>query len=197
MWCKTKNSNNVQTFRKSTGRTETATRTALSEKLVRPSIGLWRSWVSIVAKKTDELRTCKDYRALNKRTIKSQIVIQRTDVIWVQLGGADYSSTIDLRSGYHQDRMRNTVPRTAFQFRYGQFEYHATLHGVARASGCLKRLVKDILKPCLDKFCFHLDDILGYSKTRYYHFDYVKIVHQELRKNQPHSVMSEYEFLKS
>eukprot|EP00171_Calliarthron_tuberculosum_P000963 IDg963t1 len=80
---------------------------ALSKGFIRPSVSPWGSPVLFAKKKDGALRMCIDYRALNKQTIRNQVPLPRIDEVWDQLSGAKYFSSIDLRLGYHQIRIRN------------------------------------------------------------------------------------------
>eukprot|EP00171_Calliarthron_tuberculosum_P023624 IDg23624t1 len=103
----------------------------LANGYIRPSISPWGSPVLFIKKKDGGLRMCIDYRALNKKTIKNQVPLPRIDEVWDQIGGAKYFSTIDLKEGYHQIRIRESdIAKTAFRTRYGQFEYLVTPFGL-------------------------------------------------------------------
>ena len=88
---------------------------ALALRFIRPSISPWRSPV-LTPKKDGSLRMCIDYRALNKQTIKKQVPLPRIDEVWDQVGRSKYFSTIDLRSVYHQIRIKDSdIEKTAFR----------------------------------------------------------------------------------
>ena len=92
----------------------------LSKGFIRPSISPWGAPVLFVKKKDESLRLCIDYRQLNKITIHNQYPLRRIDELLDQLQGSRVYSKIDLRSGYHQLRVReNDVSKTAFRMRYG------------------------------------------------------------------------------
>ena len=75
-------------------------------------------------KKDQTIRLCVDYRSLNEVTIKNKYPLPRIDLLFDQLAGAKVFSKIDLRSGYHQIKIRREdVPKTAFTTRYGLYEY--------------------------------------------------------------------------
>lgn len=171
---------------------------ALSQGFIRPSISPWGSPVLFTPKKDGGLRMCIDYRALNKKTIKNQVPLPRIDEVWDQVGGAKYFSCIDLRSGYHQIRLRNEdVEKTAFRTRYGQFEYLVTPFGLTGAPGCFQTLMNNIFRPYLDKFVLvYLDDILIYSKTKEEHINHLRTILDILRENELYGKVSKCEFLK-
>ncbi|GJY58233.1 putative reverse transcriptase domain-containing protein [Tanacetum coccineum] len=95
----------------------------LSEKgFIWPSSSPWGAPVLFVKKKDGSFRMCIDYRELNKLTIKNRYPLPRIDDLFDQLQGSSVYSKIDLRSGYHQLRIREDIPITAFRTRYGHYE---------------------------------------------------------------------------
>ena len=79
----------------------------LDKSFIRPSTSPWGAPVLFVKKKDGSLRLCIDYRQLNKVTIKNKYPLPRIDDLFDQLQGAQCFSKIDLRSGYHQLRIRS------------------------------------------------------------------------------------------
>ena len=141
---------------------------------------------------------CIDYRALKKQTIKNQVPLPRIDEVWDQVGGAKYFSIIDLKSGYHQIRVRKEdIYKTAFRTRYGQFEFLVTPFGLTGAPGCFQTLMNILLRPFLDKFVLvYLDDILIYSKTKAEHLKHIDTVLSVLSENKLYAKLSKCEFMK-
>ncbi|GKB80378.1 putative reverse transcriptase domain-containing protein [Tanacetum coccineum] len=104
----------------------------LSDKgFIRPSSSPWGAPVLFVKKKDGSFRMCIDYRELNKLTVKNRYPLPRIDDLFDQLQGSSVYSKIDLRSGYHQLRVRDEdIPKTAFRTRYGHYEFQVMLSAV-------------------------------------------------------------------
>ena len=91
---------------------------------VRPSVSPWGAPVLFVKKKDESMRLCIDYRELNRVTIKNRYPLPRIDDLFDQFQGASVFFKIDLRSGYHQLKVKlENVSKTAFRIRYGHYEF--------------------------------------------------------------------------
>ncbi|GJT43778.1 putative reverse transcriptase domain-containing protein [Tanacetum coccineum] len=104
----------------------------LSDKgFIRPSSSLWGAPILFVKKKDGSFRMCIDYRELNKLTVKNRYPLPRINDLFDQLQGSNIYSKIDLRSGYHQLRVREEdIPKTAFRTRYGHYEFQVMPFGL-------------------------------------------------------------------
>jgi hypothetical protein len=128
-----------------------------------------------VEKKDKELRLCVDYHPLNAVTIKNKYPLPRIDILFDQLAGAQVFSKIDLRSGYHQIRIRaEDIPKTAFTTIYGLFEYLLMSFGLTNAPTHFMYLMNYVFMPELDKFVMiFIDDILIYSRSMKEHEEHL------------------------
>jgi hypothetical protein len=136
----------------------------LDKGYIRPSSSPWESPALFVKKKDGSLQMCVDYRPLNAVTIKSKYPLPRINVLFDKLVDAKVFSEIDLRSGYHQIKIRpSNIPKTAFSTRYGLYEFLVMLR--SRKCTCLFHVPYELVfMNELDKFLVvFIDDILIYS----------------------------------
>jgi len=156
----------------------------LKKQFIRPSVSPWGAPVLLVKKKDRSMRLCVDYRQLNKVTIKNRYPLSRIDDLMDQLVGVEVFSKIDLRSGYHQIRVRaEDISKTVFRTRYGHYEYFVMPFGVTNAPGVIMEYMNMIFHPCLDQFVVvFIDDILVYSKSKEEHAEHLRIVLQVLKE---------------
>jgi hypothetical protein len=167
-----------------------------AQGFIRKSQSPWGAPVLFVKKKDNTLRMCIDYRELNKVTIRNRYPLPRIDDLFDQLEGACYFSKIDLRSGYHQLRVRESdVSKTAFLTRYGSFEFRVMPFGLTNAPAVFMDLMNRVFRVYLDKFIIvFIDDILIYSRTEEEHEEHLRITLQTLRDNQLYGKFSKCEF---
>ena len=163
---------------------------------IRPSASPWGAPVIFVPKKDGTQRMCVDYRSLNEVTIKNKYPLPRIDDLFDQLKGACVFSKIDLRSGYHQLKIRATdIPKTAFITRYGLYEYTVMSFGLTNAPAYFMYLMNKVFMEYLDKFVVvFIDDILIFSKNEEEHDGHLRLVLQKLRENQLYAKLSKCEF---
>ena len=111
---------------------------------------------------------CIDYGELIKLTVKNRYPLLRIDYLFNQLQGANYFSKIDLRYGYHQLRVHESdVPKTAFQTRYGHYEFIVMPFGLTNAPAVFMDLMNWVCRSFLDKLeIVFIDDILVYSRSK-------------------------------
>ncbi|GJR05516.1 putative reverse transcriptase domain-containing protein [Tanacetum coccineum] len=169
----------------------------LSDKgFIRPSSSPWGAPVLFVKKKDGSFRMCIDYRELNKLTVKNRYPLPRIDDLFDQLQGSSIYSKIDLRSGYHQLRVREQdIPKMAFRTRYGHYEFQVMPFGLTNAPAVFMDLMNRVCKPYLDKFVIvFIDDILIYSKDKKEHEEHLKAILELLKKEKLCAKFSKYEF---
>ncbi|GJW28967.1 putative reverse transcriptase domain-containing protein [Tanacetum coccineum] len=169
----------------------------LSDKgFIRPSSSPWGAPVLFVKKKDGSFRMCIDYRELNKLTVKNRYPLPRIDDLFDQLQGSSVYSKIDLRSGYHQLRVREEdIPKTAFRTRYGHYEFQVMPFGLTNAPAVFMDLMNRVCKPYLDKFVIvFIDDILIYSKNKEEHEEHLKLILELLKKEELYAKFSKCEF---
>ncbi|GJS70669.1 putative reverse transcriptase domain-containing protein [Tanacetum coccineum] len=169
----------------------------LSDKgFIRPSSSPWGAPVLFVKKKDESFRMCIDYRELNKLTVKNHYPLPRIDDLFDQLQGSSVYSKIDLRSGYHQLRVREEdIPKTAFRTRYGHYEFQVMPFGLMNALAVFMDLMNRVCKPYLDKFVIvFIDDILIYSKNKQEHEEHLKLILELLKKEELYAKFSKCEF---
>jgi hypothetical protein len=168
----------------------------LDKGVIHPSASPWGCPALFVKKKDNSLRLCVDYRPLNAVTIKNKYALPRIDILFDQLAGAKVFSKIDLRSGYHQIKIKPCdIPKTAFSTRYGLYEYLVISFGLTNAPAYFMYLMNSVFMPELDKFVMvFIDDILIYSKTKEDHTNHLHIVLQRLRDHRLYAKFSKCEF---
>ena len=168
----------------------------LDKGFIRPSHSPWGAPVLFVKKKDGALRMCIDYRELNKVTIKNRYPLPRIDDLFDQLKGSVVFSKIDLRSGYHQLKIKETdIFKSAFRTRYGHYEFLVMPFGLTNAPAAFMDLMNRVFKTYLDKFVIvFIDDILIYSKSQEEHVEHLRIVLRILAEQQLYAKFSKCEF---
>jgi hypothetical protein len=149
--------------------------------------------VIFVPKKDGTQRMCVDYRALNEVTVKNKYSLPIIDDLFDQLHGACVFSKIDVRSGYHQLKIRECdIPKTTFVSRYGLYEYTVMSFGLTNALAYFMYLMNKVFMEYLDKFVVvFIDDILVYSRSEEEH---LHLVLQKLREHRLYAKLSKCEF---
>eukprot|EP00253_Pinus_taeda_P029605 PITA_29605 len=170
----------------------------LDKNYIRPSISPWGAPMLFVKKKDGTFRMCIDYRQLNKHTIKNKYPLPQIDELFDQVKGATVFSKIDLRSGYHQIRIKEEdIAKTAFRTRYGHYEFVVLPFGLTNAPATFMCLMNSVFHKFLDKFVLiFIDDILIYSRSRKEHEEHLRVVLQTLREHQLYEKFSKCDFFK-
>ncbi|KAL9254229.1 Transposon Ty3-I Gag-Pol polyprotein-like protein [Drosera capensis] len=168
----------------------------LEKGYIRPSVSQWGAPVLFVKKKDGSMRLCIDYRELNKITIKNRYLLPRIDDLFDQLQGASVYSKIDLRSGYHQLRIKaDDISKTAFKTRYGHYEFVVMSFGLTNAPVVFIDLMNRVFKPYLDQFVvMFIDDILVYSRDHREHEEHLRTTLKTLRENELYAKFKKCEF---
>ncbi|KAJ9535388.1 hypothetical protein OSB04_un001497 [Centaurea solstitialis] len=168
----------------------------LDKGFIRPSTSPWGAPILFVKKKDGSMRMCIDYRELNKLTVKNRYPLPRIDDLFDQLQGAAWFSKIDLRSGYHQLKVREEdVHKTAFRTRYGHFEFIVMPFGLTNAPAAFMDLMNRVCRPMLDRSVIvFIDDILIYSKSKEEHVEHLREVLEVLRKEKLYAKFSKCDF---
>ena len=149
-------------------------------------------------KEPDKLRGVVDYRALNRITKKNNSPIPRTDEMFDRIGGSRCFSRLDLKTGFHQIRMRQSdIEKTAFNTKYGQFEYLVMPMGACNAPATFQSLMNEIFHDCIDDFlCVYIDDLLVFSKDENSHMRHLDIVLSRLKEHELYVSPKKCEFFR-
>jgi hypothetical protein len=156
----------------------------------------WGAPVLFVQKKDGSQQMCVDYRSLNDVIVENKYPLPCIDDLFDQMRGARVFSKIDLRSGYHQMKIKpSDIPKTAFSTRYGLYEFTIMSFGLTNALAYFMNLMNKVFKEYLDKFVVvFIDDILIYSKNDSEHEEHLRMVLQKLQDNQLYAKFTKCEF---
>jgi len=159
-----------------------------------PSSSPWGAPVIFVEKKDGSQRV--DYRSLIEVTIKNKYPLSRIDNLFDQLRGTCVFSKIDLCSGYHQIKIRNSdISKTAFTTKYGLYEYTITSFGLTNTPAYFMYMMNKVFMEYLGKFVVvFIDDILVFSKTKEEHAEHLRLVFQRHKEHKLYAKRSKCEF---
>jgi hypothetical protein len=168
----------------------------LSKGFIRPSSSPWGAPTPFVDKKDGSRRLCIDYRYLNEVTMKNKYPLPRIEDLFDQMRGAKVFSKIDLRSGYHQLKIRvEDIPKTTFISRYGLYQFTMMSFGLTNAPAYFMYLMNKVFMEYLDKFfVVFIDDILVFSRNEEEHEQHLRLVLQKLREHQLYAKFSKCAF---
>lgn len=174
----------------------------LEQGIIQDSVSPWSSPVWIVPKKMDasgkkKWRLVIDYRKLNEMTVDDKYPLPNITDILDKLGKANYFTTIDLASGFHQIEVdQQDIPKTAFSVEGGHYEYCRMPFGLKNAPSSFQRIMDNILRGLQNEICLvYLDDIIIYSTSLQEHIDRLKLVFDRLRSSNFKVQMDKTEFL--
>jgi hypothetical protein len=168
----------------------------LEQGFVRPSASPWGSHVLFVEKKDGTKRMCIDYRTLNSMTIKNKYPLPRIEDLLNRLKKAKFVSKIDLRSRYHQMKIREQdIQKTAFTTQYRLYEFVVVSFGLTNAPTYFMKLMNKVFMEKLDRFVVvFIEDILIYSETTEEHEEHLRTVLERLRQQKLYAKFSKCEF---
>jgi hypothetical protein len=163
---------------------------------IRPSSSPWGAPVLFIEKKDKTQRMCVDYRSLNEVTIKNKYPLPRIEDLFDQMRGVCVFSKINMRSGYHQLKIRKSdIPKIAFITRYGLYEFMVMSFSLTNAPAYFMYLMNKVFLEYLDKFVVvFIDDILVFSKNEEEHEAHLRLVLEKLREHKLYAKFSKCEF---
>lgn len=152
------------------------------KKFIRSSILRWGAPVLFAKKKNESLRIYIDYQELNRLMIKNKYPLPRIEDLFDQLKCVGMISKIDLRSGYHQLKIKDCdIPKTTFRMQYIYYEFIMMSFGLSNMPSIFMYLMNKVFHLYLDQFFIvFIDDILVYSQDKQQHKEHLRIASKTL-----------------
>ena len=168
----------------------------MDKKCVRPSVSPWGAPILFVRKNDGTLRSCIDYRQLNKVIVNNKYPLPKIDDLFDKMKGSKVFSKINLRLGYQQVRIKEEdIHKTAFRTRCGHYEFTVTPFSLTNALATFICLTNSVFNKYLDKFVLvFLDDILVYPKNEEEHEEHLRMLLQVLREHKLYAKLSKCVF---
>ena len=165
---------------------------------IEPAQSPFGAGVLFARKKDGSLRLCIDYRALNAITVKDKYPLPRIDEILDNMQGCTVFSKLDLHQGYHQIRVHyEHVSRTAFQTKYGSFQFRVMPFGLTNAPATFQRTMNLIMQKHRIYADVYLDDIIIHSASLEEHAEHLTAILADLRSEKLFAKSKKCEFAKS
>lgn len=175
----------------------------LRDGIIRPSRSPYNSPIWVVPKKDDhsgkrKYRLVVDFRRLNTVTIADKYPIPDINDVLANLGGNEYFTVLDLKSGFHQINLREEDrEKTAFSINNGKFEFTRLPFGLKNAPSIFQRALDDILRQFIGKICYvYVDDIIIFSKDEKSHIEHVNQIFETLKQAHMKIQLDKCEFFK-
>lgn len=175
----------------------------LEQKIIQPSNSPWNSPIWVIPKKQDasgkkKFRLVIDYRGLNSKTVDDKFPLPNITDILDKLGRAQYFTTLDLFSGFHQIEMDpSSIEKTAFSTDTGHYEFLRMPFGLKNGPPTFQKAMNSILRGLQNELCLvYLDDIIIYSTSLEEHIDRLRQVFERLRQSNFKVQLDKTEFLR-